>query len=227
MPTVVHYDPVTGLYVNPATGAVSTDPHGQQPANPALGAQASRNLGISNQLLSQLAPNQQQYQQAQQGQTQLANSLGGVIAGTSPTVSGTSLAQGLSQAQQGAQSTASGATGTNAALARMQAIQTGGELSANANEAGAAARAGEVAGDRALQGSILGQQAGEAAGMYGTNLSGGLTASGQAAGAEGTAEQIQAQKDAQTKQLIANLTTGGGSALAMYATRGGGAPAGA
>jgi hypothetical protein len=223
MPTVVHYDPATGLYVNPETGMASTDPHGQQPANPALGAQASRNLGISNQLLAQLGPNAQQYQTAQAGQTAAATSLGGVIAGTSPTASGTSLAQGLSQAQQAAQSQASGATGTNAALARMTAIQTGGDLSAATNEAGAVARANEVTGARGLQAQILGQQAGEAAGMYGTNLSGGLTASGQAVGAEGTAEQIQAQKDAATKQLIANLVAGGGSALAMGATRGGGA----
>lgn len=227
MPTVVHYDPATGLYVNPATGMASTDPHGQQPANPALGAQASRNLGISNQLLSQLAPAQQQYNAAQAGQTAAVNSLGGVIAGTAPTASGTALAQGLSQSQHAAESMASGATGTNAALARMQAIQTGGELSANANQAGAVARATEANQARGLQAQILGQQAGEATQQYGTNLSGGLTASGQAAGAEGTAEQIQAQKDAMTKQLIANLVAGGGSAIAMGATSGGRAPAGA
>lgn len=220
MPTVVHYDPATGLYVNPETGMASQDPHGQQPANPALGAQASRNLGISNQLLSQLAPAQQQYQTAQAGQTAAANSLGGVIAGTAPTASGTALAQGLGQAQRAAESEASGATGTNAALARMQAIQTGGDLSAAANQAGAVARANEVNQARGLQAQILGQQAGEAAGMYGTNLSGGLTASGQAAGAEGTAEQIQAQKDAMTKQLIANLVQGAGSGAALYATGG-------
>jgi hypothetical protein len=220
MPNVVHYDPVTGLYVDPTTGQASMDPHGSQPANPALGAQASRNLGISNQLLSQLGPTGQQYQAAQQGQTALTGQLKSVIAGTAPSVAQAQLTQGVGQARQQADSQASGASGTNAALARMQAIQTGGELSANANQSAALVRAGETAAARGQLGQVLGQQAGEATSQYGTALSGGLTASGQAAGAQSTVEQIQAQKDAMTKQLIANLVSGAGGALSMYATGG-------
>lgn len=220
MPNVVHYDPVTGLYVNPATGVVSTDPHGQQPANPALGAQASRNLGISNQLLATAAQPQQQYNAAQTGETDLANSLRSVIAGTAPSVAQGQLTQGLDQARASADSAASGATGTNAALARMQSIQTGGELGALANQSASLVRAGETAAARGQLGGVLANQAGQAAGMYGTNLSGALTASGQAAGAEGTAEQIQAQKDMQTRQLIANLVAAGGAGAATYATGG-------
>lgn len=219
---VVHYDPVTGLYVNPDTGAVTTDPHGTQPANPALGAQASRNLGISNQLLSQLAPNNQQYTQAQQGQTDLANSLKGVIGGSAPSVAQGQLTQGVGQIRSAADSMASGATGTNAALARMQAIDTTGQAGAAANQSSALVRAGETAAARGELGGVLGAQASESAGMYGTNLQGALGASGQAVNAQSTAEQIQAQKDMQTRQLIANLVASGGSATTMAATGGAG-----
>src|SRR4029077_5936990 len=177
MPNVVHYDPVTGLYVDPATGQASMDPHGSQPANPALGAQASRNLGISNQLLSQLGPTGQQYNAAQQGQTALTGQLKGVIAGTAPSVAQAQLSQGVEQARRQADSQASGASGTNAALARMQAIQTGGELGAQANQSAALVRAGETAAARGQEAQILGQQAGEATQQYGTNLSGALGAS--------------------------------------------------
>jgi hypothetical protein len=220
MPRVVHFDPTTGLYIDPATGQASTDPHGANPANPALAAQASRNLGISNQLLSGLAQPSQQYQGAQQSETDLANSLKGVIAGTAPSVAQGQLTQGVGQARSAAESIASGAGGTNAALARMQAVQSTGDAAAQANQSASLVRAGETAAARGQLGQVLGQQAGQAIGMYGTNLSGALGASGQAAGAEGTAEQIQAQKDAQTRQLIANLVAGGGSAAATYATGG-------
>lgn len=220
MPTVVHWDPATGLYVDAATGAVSTDPHGQQPANPALGAQAQRNLGVSNQLLAGLSAPGAQYGQAQAGQTDLANNLKGVIAGTAPSVAQGQLTQGVGQIRQQADSMASGATGTNAALARMTAIQTTGQAGAEANQSGALVRAGETAAARGQLGGVLGQQAGEATNQYGTILTGALGASGQAAGAQSTAEQIQAQKDMQTKQLIANLVAGGGNAAAMAATGG-------
>lgn len=220
MPNVVHFDPATGLYVDAATGQASTDPHGTQPANPALGAQAQRNLGISNQLLAQLGPNGQQYTQAQADQTSLANNLKGVIAGTAPSVAQGQLTQGLGQIRSAADSQASGATGTNAALARMQAIQTTGQAGAEANQSASLVRAGETAAARGQLGGVLGQQAGEATNMYGTNLSGALGASGQAVGAQQTADQIQAQKDMQTRQLIANLVAGGGQAAATYATGG-------
>lgn len=220
MPRVVHYDPATGLYIDQATGQASTDPHGAQPANPALGAQAARNLGISNQLLSGLAAPAAQYGEAQQGQTDLLGRLKSVEAGTAPSVAQGQLTQGVGQIHQAADSMASGASGTNAALARMQAIQTTGEAGAQANQSSALVRAGESAAARGAEGAVLGQKAGEAIGMYGTNLSGVLGASGQAASAENNAEQMQAQKDAQTRQLIANLVAGGGAAATTYATAG-------
>lgn len=225
MPNVVHYDPATGLYIDSVTGQASTDPHGQQPANPALGAQAQRNLGISNQLIAGLGTPNGQYNAAQAGQTDLGNQLKGVIAGSAPSVAQGQLTQGVGQARAAADSMASGASGTNAALARMQSIQTGGDAAAAANQSASLVRAGETAAARGQLGGVLGQQAGEATNQYGTMLSGALGASGQAGTAAAADASIKAQQDAATRQLIANLVAGGGGAAAMYATGGAKAPA--
>lgn len=220
MPAVVHFDPVTGLYVNPVTGAASTDPAGQNPADPGLTAQAHRNLGISNQLLGQLATFGQQYQNAQTGENQLGGELNQVIAGTAPSVAQAQLQQGLGQIQQAQQSDASGATGTMAALARMNAQQNTGQAQAQMNQQQALVRAGEVAAARQAKAGLLANQANQAGNMYGQNLTGALGASGQAGTTQGTQAQIQAQEDAATKQMIANLVAGGGAAAATIASGG-------
>ena len=97
----VVYDPGTGLYVNQATGAVSTDPAGQQVVqDPSLATQATRNLATSGQFLSQLGEYGKQYSGAQAGENDLAGHLNATINGTAPSVAQAQLEQGLGQIQQ-------------------------------------------------------------------------------------------------------------------------------
>lgn len=212
-------DPATGLYVNKRTGVVSTDPSGLNSlVNPTLAQQAARNIAVSNQLLNKLGSVQGQYDQAFQGQTGLVNDLDSVIAGRGTSVAQAGLQQNTGDIIRQQQSQASGATGQNAALARMQAMQNTAMAQAKANQDASLLRAGEIAAAREQKGNVLAQQANQSQGMYGANLNGGLTASGQAGSVESAERQIGSGEDQSRKKLAVNILQGIGSAVASGAT---------
>lgn len=223
----VVYDPSTGLYVNQTTGGVSTDPGGQHPVqNPSLATQAARNISVSNNLMSKLSTYGNQYQQAFQGQTGVVQQLQRTVAGTGgPSVAQGQLQQGLGQERSAANSEAAGATGANAALARQDATLATGDAATKTNQDAAVLRAQEVAQAQQTEAGVLGSQAGESAGLYGTNLAGANAASGLAGSEEGTLEGANQKATEDQNQLEFNLLNGVGTAAAKGATGGGGTTA--
>lgn len=219
------YDSSTGVYLDPRTGAASLDPYGTQAvSNPSLVEQAKRNLAVSHGLLGQLAGYGKQFTDAVGGEQALSRHLADVIAGNSPSVAQAQLQQGLGRIRQEQDSMASGTGGSNAALARMNASANVGNAQANANQSAALIRAQEVAQAERNQGAVLGNIAGQSAGMYGTNLSGAGTFSGQAGNEAAEQARIDAEKDAANKRLITNLIAAGGATAATIATGGAAAP---
>lgn len=219
-------DPSTGVYIDPTTGATSMDPLGQVAVtNPSLVQQAKRNLAVSHGLLDQLGKYGAQFDQSISGERALSRHLNDVIAGTAPSVAGVQLQQGLGQIRQAADSQASGASGANAGLARLQAIQTGGQASANTNQQAALIRAQELADATRNQGAVLGNIASQSAGMYGTNVGAAAQFSGQAGNEAAEQAKIDAEKEMANRRLIANLVAAGGATMATLATGGAAAPA--
>lgn len=217
------YDPGTGLYVNQATGGVSTDPNGQNPVkDPSLATQAARNLAVSNQFLSSLGQYGQQFNGAMAQQNSLAGDLNKTIAGTAPSVARAQLEQGLSQIVQDQNSAASGATGEDAALARQNAMHNIGNAEAATNAQTAGLRAQEVQGAEQQLGNVLGAEAGESAGMYGTGVNASLNASGQAGTEQGNRESLVQSGG---KNQLTTLGSVAG-ALGAAGTAGGGSSSG-
>jgi hypothetical protein len=218
-------DPSTGIYIDPVNGATSMDPLGQQAVtNPSLIQQAKRNLAVSHGLLDQLGKYGAQFDQSITGEQALSRHLNDVIAGNAPSVAGAQLQQGLGQIRQQADSQASGASGTNAGLARLQAIQTGGDAAAGVNQQMALVRAQEIADATRNSGAVLGNMASQSAGMYGTNVGGAAQFSGQAGNEAEAQAKIDAEKEMANRRLIMNLVAAGGATAATLATGGAAAP---
>lgn len=218
-------DPSTGIYVDPVSGATAMDPLGQTAVtNPSLVSQAKRNLAVSHGLLDTLGKYGSQFDQSISGERALSGHLSEVISGNAPSVAGEQLQQGLGQVRQAADSQASGATGANAGVARLQAIQTGGAAGANVNQQAAMVRAQELADATRNQGAVLGNMASQSAGMYGTNVAGAAQFSGQAGNEAGQQAQIDAEKAAAHQRLIMNLVAAAGATAATVATGGAAAP---
>lgn len=218
-------DPSTGVYIDPVSGATSMDPMGQSAVtNPSLVQQAKRNLAVSHGLLDTLGKYGQQFDQSISGEQALSRHLNDVIAGQAPSVAQEQLQQGVGQIRQQADSMASGASGANAGLARLQAIQTGGAATAQANQQAALLRATEQAQAVQNQGAVLGNIAGQASNMYATNTSGAAQFSGQAGNEAAQQAQIDAARSEANKRLIMNLVAAGGATAATLATGGAAAP---
>lgn len=202
------------LIFNAQTGQYVDDGKG---ADASLNGQSQRNLGVSNDLYSQLGQYSQGFQQAQEGQNQLGSYLNRVINGGAPSVAAGQLQQGLGQIQSGIQSQASGATGNNAALANYNATQAYADAAAKANQAAAAQRAQEIATATAQKGQLLGQQGNQTANMFGNVVQGANQASGIAA----QTGETQAQIDQKNKELwmnfAGNLINAGGAAATKFA----------
>lgn len=219
-------DPQTGLYVDSATGAVSADPLGAQAiTDPSLMSQAKRNLAVSHSLLNQLGTYGSQYGQAFNAEGQLSRGLNDTIEGRAPSVAQTQLEMGLGEIRHAQESEASGATGQNAALAHMNAMANTGAAGAAANQAGALLRAQEVAQAQRTQAGVLGNQANQAQGMYGANLSGATGFSAQAGNEAGQQAQIDEARHEANMRLVTNLIAAGGATAATLATGGAAAPA--
>lgn len=200
-----------GTYLN----SVQAGPRDK--ATPALTQLSTQDQEMSRRLMAQLALYNQQYNQAYQQQGAVSRGYDAVINGTAPSVAQTQLQQGVGQIAQQQQAQASGATGENAAIARIAAMQNTGTAQAQANQAAAVQRAIEIDQARKAQAGIAAQQAGEAGSMYGANLSGAVGFSSPAvtgAGAERTAQQ---KEDEATKAFWSNLIKAGGSAIAAGA----------
>jgi len=218
-------DPSTGIYIDPVSGATSMDPLGQTAVtNPSLVQQAKRNLAVSHGLLDTLGKYGANFDQSISGERALSQHLAEVIAGRAPSVAGAQLAEGVGQIRQQADSMASGASGANAGIARLQAIQTGGSAMANANQQAALLRAQEIAAATANQGAVLGNIANQNANMYGTGLSGAANFAGTAGTEAAQQAQIDEQRSEANKRLIANIIAAGGAGLATLATGGAAAP---
>lgn len=110
---------------------------------------------------------------------QLANTLQNQISGTGPTVAGTQLATGLDQGQHQQLAQAAGASGNNAALARMAAMGNTANMAMTTNQNQATARAGE-------QQNALNQLAGVTGNMQNQSMAMG----GQKIGAADTLNQM-------------------------------------
>ena len=219
----VIFDPGTGLYVNQRTGAVSTDPAGQKVVqDPSLATQAARNIAISNQFLSSLGEYGQQYRQAQAGQTSLAGKLNATIAGTAPSVAGSQLEEGLGRILQQQQAQASGATGESGALARSDAMRNAGVAEAATNQQQAGLRAQEVSGAENTLAGLLGAQANEASGMFGTGTNAALNAGGAAGTEEGNREQLVQAGGKNQLTTLGTIASAGGSALSTGGSGSGG-----
>lgn len=184
------------------------------PAQSNLLGQSQQDAAASQHLLSVLAQYNQQYNQAFQRQTQVARGYDAVIAGTAPSVAQAQLQEGVGQIGQEQQAQASGATGTNAAIARIAAMNNTGQAQATANQHAALVRATEVDQARRAQAGIAGQQAGEAGSMYGANLSGAVGFASPAVTAAGAERTAQQKEDEATKAFWSNLIKSAGSAIA-------------
>jgi len=208
------FDPNSGVYIDPASGRVFHDAAGmQQVADPGLTQQAQRNLQISNQLIRNLAQQQQQFNQAQGTQQDFQGYLSRVISGSAPSVTGMQLQRGVGDIQRATQSQASGATGINQPMAQYAAIQATGAAGAQANQDAAIARQQELQQAQVMKAQVAANQAGQAGSMYGQNLQGAAAFSGQAQ----NPAIAQSQRDQRNKemwmQFAGNLINAGGAAL--------------
>lgn len=184
------------------------------PAQANLTGIADQDADATRQLLTQLAQYNQQYGEAFRRQSDAGRGYDAVIAGTAPSVAQAQLQQGVGQIAQQQQAQASGATGQNAAIARVAAMQNTGAAQAEANQHAALIRATEVAQARQQQAAIYGQQAGEAGGMYGTNVSGAAGFAAPAAAAAGAERKAEQDELAANRAFWSNLIGSVGKAAA-------------
>lgn len=212
----VVYDPGTGLYLNQSTGAVSTDPAGQNVVqDSSLATQAARNLATSQQFLGQLGQYGAQYNGAQAAESSLAGKLNATIAGTAPSVAQNQLEQGLSQIVQQQQSQASGATGEGGALARTTAANNTANASAATNAQSAGLRATEVAGAEQALGGVLGNQANQALGATGQGENAAENFTNTAGNEQGNQETLTQSGGKNQLSTIGTVAAAGGAAAGI------------
>lgn len=187
---------------------------GGPPPGTSLNDLAGQDSDAQRRLLAMLAQYNQQYNQAFQAQSNVARGYDAVIAGTAPSVAQGQLQQGVGQIAQQQQAQASGATGTNAAIARVAAMQNTAQAQTAANQQAAMLRATETDQARRAQAGIAAQQAGEAGGMYATNVSGATGFAAPAGAAASSAASIKQKEDEATRAFWANMVKSVGSAAA-------------
>lgn len=214
------HDPNTGAYIDNTTGQVFLDAQGSRlSTNPDINSQAQRNLEIANKMFANLGADRAKYAQVFSDQAELSRALDNTIRGTAPSVAGTQLAAGVEAGTRAAESMAAGASGANAPAARIAAIQSGGQQSAEANAAAATLRAQEVAEAERTKAQVLhsaGTLATQNAGISAT----AATGAGQNAAHTGETQAAIDQKNKEAwMNLTANLINGGGNALALYGSR--------
>lgn len=165
-------DPSTGLFYDPTTGTSYSDPHGRQPvADPNLAQRSAIDAARAGSFLDKLNGYANREAATFSDEQGLARNLQNTIRGVgAPSVAQNQLVQGMEQAANQQQSMASGASGTDAALARMQAARNTGNLQAATNQQQALVRAQEVADAQRNLGGLLKGMADQSRGFYDTNV---------------------------------------------------------
>ena len=166
--------------------------------------QASRNF------LQRLQQYQANYQQAQQGQNQVANYFRRVLAGQGPSLVRQQVNQGMDQVAQQQQSQVAGTSGVNAAIARRDAMANTANAQVDTNRAAAMARVAEMGEAAKMQAAIRANQANQAGQMFGANVQGASNFANTASGAESA--DLESQRG-----LAGNMFNAAGSATAMFA----------
>lgn len=154
---------------------------------------------------------QQQYEQQLAAQSALGRSYDRTIAGTGPSVAGTSLERGLNQTGAAINAEASGASGQNAGMAQYGAIQALAAAHAKAQQDAAVARAAEVSDAMKAKAGLLNQEQSATAGMTGAVLPAGTALSGQSTTAAGGLVNANEDEIKQRRALAANILGGLGS----------------
>lgn len=170
----------------------------------------------SDDFYRQLAMLQRQYEQQLAAQGALTRSIDKTIAGTGPSVAGTSLQRGLDQTRSAISAEASGASGQNAGMASYSAIQALGAAEAKRQQDAAVARAAESASAVQAKAGILNQEQGATGNMAGIVTPAGTALSGQATGAAGNLVAANEDEIKQRRALAANIL-GGVSSIATHA----------
>lgn len=207
-------DLVTGQeYVNTPTGIVAKGtPNTQMQSGNAL----NRAAGFYNQLPGY----DKREATAYGGEGATADYLNSIAHGTGPSVAGTQLAVGEDMAAKQQLAQAAGASGNNAALARMAAMGNTGLLQTQTNQQQSVARAGEMTNAlnqlAGVQGNMVNQSQAEsgqkisAADTLNTIAMNGET---QHEGQVLDANKANADAQSKNKALIVNAIAGGANAM--------------
>ncbi len=157
-----------------------------------VGSAASRAAGLYDQAGG--------YDQREQGafdrEAGLADHLNAVAHGQGPSVAGTQLAIGQEQAANQQLAQAAGASGGNAALARMNAMSNTAQLQAQTNQAAALARAQESTNALNQLAGVTGNMTNQSGGMAGQKISAANALNGLAMNGETNKEDadLEARK---------------------------------
>lgn len=170
----------------------------------------------SEEFYRQMAKLYQDYQQQLAAQGELSRSLDRTIAGTGPSVAGTSLTQGLDQTRAAVNSQASGASGQNAGMASYGAIQALSAAQAKAQQDAAIARAAESAEAVKAKAGILNQQQAATGSLAGVSGAAGTALSGQSTTAAGGLVDANEEEIKQRRALAANILGGVSSAVTKF-----------
>lgn len=154
---------------------------------------------------------QQQYEQQLAAQSALGRSFDRTIAGTGPSVAGTSLERGLNQTRSAISAEASGASGQNAGIMQYGAIQALAAAQAKAQQDAAVARSQEVQAAQTAKAGLLNQQQGATASMAGVTVPAGTALAGQDTVGDKSLVDANSDEIKQRRALVANLMNSFGS----------------
>lgn len=226
------YDPVTGqtyVYQPPSVAANGTTSPGGYTAmaTPNVQQQAGTNFNRAGDFFNQIPLYDQREQTAYDREGDLATYLNNVATGNGPSVAGAQLAAGQDQAARQQLAQAAGASGNNAALSRLIAMNNTAGLQAATNQQQSLARAQEERDALAQLAGVSNAMTQQSQQMAGQKISAADALNGLAMQGEGGHEglQFQASQDAAKaaqadKDRWANAFTQGVS----YFGTGGGAP---
>jgi hypothetical protein len=167
--------------------------------------------------LARLAQYNAQYNQAYNDQNAAARYFQRVIRGQAPSVAGQQLTQGLDAIAQQQQSQVAGTSGVNAAAARREAMANTEAAQVDANRAAALARTQEINDAAKMEAAIRANQAGQAAGMFGTNVQGATGFGNLASGAAAKSADVAASERDADRAKQGNIYNAAGSAISLYA----------
>lgn len=211
----LYYDPKTQNFFSkdPSTGGftVMRDPN--------VASSVASFYGAGNKYAAAADPYAVDFGKTFDAQNNLATSLGNTINNpNAPSVAHEQLAQALNANDATQMSGASGIGGENAFLARRNANNNIAGLDAASGQSAALLRAQEVAGAQNNLGNVLGQQSGEASGMFGTNTNAALAYNQLGAGTKESDLGNQTAQRGQNIDLTKGAFTGAGSAASSAVT---------